>query len=188
MPAPPWSFVVGQVVSPAFWDRNGMLIGDENPVEGDATPLNFTSLKPVRRYCVFNKTRESFLALNVARADTHIARLKGLLGTLRLNSDQGIWVTPSQGVHTIGLRFAIDLVYLDANYRVIELVESFGTFRIGPLRMNCSSVLELPSRAIYHSHTQVKDELLICLPQELEYYLKGRKLKEDGPAASISAG
>src|SRR5438105_1677812 len=137
-------------------------------VEGDVSFLNFMKPKLVRRYCVFNKTRESFLALDVTRADTHLARLKGLLGTLRLNSDQGIWVTPSRGVHTIGLRFSIDLVYLDAKYRVIELVESFGTFRIGPLRMNCASVLELPSRAIYHSHTQVKDELLICSPAELE--------------------
>ena len=156
-------------------------------VPEDISRLNSTNQKSTRRYCIFNKKRESFLALNVVRADTHMARLKGLLGTLRLRSDQGVWVIPSQGIHTIGLRFAIDLIYLDANDRVIELIESFGTFRIGPLRMNCASVLELPTRTIYHSQTQVNDELLICLPEELSRYLQGSNVEENGPIKSVGS-
>jgi uncharacterized membrane protein (UPF0127 family) len=150
--------------------------------------LDINSITP-ERYCVYNKTRDSFLALNIARADTHLKRLKGLLGNLRLNSDQGLWVTPSQGVHTIGLRFAIDLVYLDSDHNVIELVESIGTFRIGPWRMNCDSVLELPSRAIYHSQTQIHDQLLICSPEKLEVYLRTNTVKERFRATPVeSAG
>jgi uncharacterized protein len=124
------------------------------------------------RYCVFNKTRESFLSLGVVAADTHLSRLKGLLGRLRLKPDEGIWVLPSQGVHTIGVLFAIDLIYLDPNHRVIHTVESLGTFRIGPIRMHCSSVLQLPTRTIYSSNTEVGDELLICEPQEMQHYLE----------------
>ena len=125
-----------------------------------------------RGYCVFNKTQESFLSLNVRPADTPFARLRGLVGIFRLKSDEGIWVTPSQGVHTIGVLFAIDLIYLDADHRVIHLVESFGSFRIGPLRTNCSSVLELPTKTIYSSQTKVGDELLICSPDVMEDYLE----------------
>jgi uncharacterized protein len=124
------------------------------------------------RYCVFNKTRESFLSLSVGAADTHLARLRGLVGRFRLKSDEGIWVVPSQGVHSIGVLFSMDLIYLDADCRVVELVESFGTFRIGPIRKNCSSVLQLPTRTIYSSQTQVGDQLLICSPVEMEEYLK----------------
>jgi uncharacterized protein len=123
-------------------------------------------------YCVFNKTRESFLSLSVAAADTHLARLRGLVGRLRLKSDEGIWVIPSQGVHTIGVLVAIDLIYLDSDHRVIHMIESFGSFRIGPIRRKCSSVLELPTRTIYSSQTQVGDELLICSPEEMEEYLR----------------
>jgi uncharacterized protein len=122
-------------------------------------------------YCVFNKTRESFLSLNVTAADTHLTRLKGLLGKIRLKADEGIWVIPSQGVHTIGVPFAIDLVYLDSDHRVINLIESFGSFRIGPVNRHCASVLELPTRTIYSSQTQVGDELLLCPPEEMEEYL-----------------
>ena len=121
-------------------------------------------------------------------ADTHLSRLKGLLGTLRLKSDEGIWISPSQGIHTIGVRFAIDLVYLDANYRVIETLESFGTFRIGPLRMNCASVLELPTRTIYCSQTQVVDQLVICSPEEIEQHLKASDVKENEKLQKLASG
>jgi len=128
-----------------------------------------------QHYCVFNKTRESFISLSVAAADTHLARLKGLVGRLRLKSDDGIWVVPSQGVHTIGVLFSIDLIYLDSDHRVVHTIESFGTFRIGPIRRNCASVLELPTRTIYSSQTHVGDELLICSPDEMKAYLKGNQ-------------
>jgi len=139
-----------------------------------------------QHYCVFNKTRESFISLSVAAADTHLARLKGLVGRLRLKSDDGIWVVPSQGVHTIGVLFAIDLIYLDADHRVVHTIESFGTFRIGPIRRNCASVLELPTRTIYSSQTHVGDELLICSPDEMKAYLKGNQSNQ-GITASFRA-
>jgi uncharacterized membrane protein (UPF0127 family) len=123
-------------------------------------------------HCVFNRTRESFLSLSVTLADTHFARLKGLVGKLRLKGDEGIWVVPSQGVHTIGVLFSIDLLYLDGEDRVIGIEESFGTFRIGPVRTNCASVLELPPRTIYCSQTQVGDQLLICRPDVMETFLR----------------
>lgn len=137
-----------------------------------------------QRYCVFNKTRESFLSLSVIAADTHLRRLRGLVGRLRLKSDEGIWVVPSQGIHTIGVLFSIDLVYLDAQHRVIALTESFGTFRIGPIRRNCASVLELPTRTIYSSQTAVNDELLICSPEEMETYLKENQTQVSHKAAT----
>lgn len=128
--------------------------------------------KSAKAYCVFNRTRDSFLSLGVTLTDTHFTRLKGLVGKLRLKGDEGIWVVPSQGVHTIGVLFPIDLIYLDSEDRVIQLEESFGTFRIGPVRKNCASVLELPTRTIYSSQTQVGDKLLICRPEAMEEYLK----------------
>jgi len=120
--------------------------------------------------CVFNRNRESFLALRVARADTSLKRLKGLLGRIRLNPVDGIWLVPSQGIHTIGMLFAIDVIYLDGANRVIHLIEHLGPFRISPIRMRCASILELPSRAIYSSNTRIGDELLICAPEEVKTF------------------
>lgn len=121
-----------------------------------------------RTYCVYNRTRECFLSLGVTPADTTFARLKGLIGRLKLGFDEGLWIVPSCGVHTFGVLFPLDLIYLDDNNRVIELVEHFPRFRIAPLRAQAASVLELPTHTIYSSQTQPGDELLICAVEEME--------------------
>jgi len=121
-------------------------------------------------FYVFNLTRQSFLSLGVNPADTHMARLRGLLGRMRLRSDEGLWVIPCQGIHTFGVLFPIDVVYLDEKLRVIHLIEHLGPFRIASLRRHASSVLELPTRTIYSSNTQVGDELMISSPEGMESY------------------
>jgi uncharacterized membrane protein (UPF0127 family) len=132
--------------------------------------LSETSVQ--RTFYVFNQTRQSFLSLGVSPADTHMTRLRGLLGRMKLRSDEGLWLVPCQGIHTIGLVFPIDVIYLDDNHRVIHLIEHLGPFRIAPIRRHSSSVLELPARTIYSSNTQIGDELLICSPDEMESYWK----------------
>ena len=147
--------------------------------------LGSVERKPKRTYSVFNETRESFVSLAVTPADTHLARLRGLVGRLRLRADEGIWVLPSQGVHTIGVLFAIDLIYLDAANRVVHVIESFGSGRIGPLHLRCASVLELPVRTIYSSETQVGDSLLICSPEEMAEYLKSKQPRVKARGTSV---
>lgn len=121
-----------------------------------------------RTYCVYNQTRECFLCLGVTPADTTFARLKGLIGRLKLRLNEGMWVVPSRGVHTLGVLFPLDLIYLDENYRVIHLIEYFPRFRIAPLRAQAASVLELPTHTIYSSQTQPGDQLVICKAEEME--------------------
>jgi uncharacterized membrane protein (UPF0127 family) len=132
------------------------------------------TMKPT--LCVFNRNRESFLALRVAPADTSLLRLEGLLGRIRLKPQDGIWLVPSRGIHTFGMLFAIDLIYLNAANRVIHLVEQLGPFRISPIRIKCASILELPSRAIYSSNTRIGDDLLICTPDEIKQYCEGSRV------------
>ena len=121
-----------------------------------------------RTYCVYNLTRECFLSLGVTVADTTFTRLKGLIGRLRLRSSDGLWVVPSSGVHTFGVLFPLDLIYLDANCQVIHLVEYLRGFRLAALKIHASSVLELPPHTIYSSQTQAGDQLVIGTAEEME--------------------
>lgn len=123
-------------------------------------------------YCVYNQTRECFLCLGVIPADTMFSRLKGLIGKLKLKLDEGLWVVPSQGIHTLGVLFPLDLIYLDENQKVIHAIEHFPRFRIAPLRIQAASVLELPTHTIYSSQTQTGDQLIICAVDEIESRLK----------------
>lgn len=123
-------------------------------------------------YCVYNETRECFLGLRVAPADTTFTRLKGLIGKLHLRFDEGLWVVPSNGVHTLGVLFPLDLIYLDEEQRVLHQIEYFPRFRIAPLRIQAASVLQLPTHTIYSSQTQPGDQLVICPAEEMELRLR----------------
>src|SRR5262249_42461481 len=81
-------------------------------------------------------------------ASTPWARMKGLLGTRALASDEGLWITPSNQVHTIGMRYPLDLVFLDAENRVMATECSVAPGRISGKVRTASSILELPAGAI----------------------------------------
>jgi uncharacterized membrane protein (UPF0127 family) len=156
----------------SFMNRPGLL---ETPVsemkdEKRATRSQAKVERP--KYCVYNHTRESFLSLEVTAADTTFSRLKGLIGRLKLRPNEGLWVVPSSGVHTIGVLFPLDLIYLDDQSRVIHTIEHLPAFRIAPLRTHAASVLELPTHTIYSSQTQVGDELVVCQPEDMEKHLR----------------
>jgi len=120
-----------------------------------------------RTYCVYNQTRECFLSLGVLPADTTFARLKGLIGKLRLRVDEGLWVFPSYGIHTFGVFFPLDLIYVNDNHKVVDVIEHFAPFRISPIKTQAASVLELPIHTIYTSQTQPGDQLVICTIEEM---------------------
>ena len=133
----------------------------------------------------FNISRQSFINLGVSVADTPLARLRGLLGRFKLRSDEAVWVVPSHGIHTFGLRFRIDVIYLDSQCQVLHLIEHLGPLRIAPLRLRCASVLELPAGSIYKSGTQVGDRLLIQSPERVDRYLESQ---QSGPLSVKDTG
>lgn len=75
---------------------------------------------------------------------------------------------PSQGIHTLGVLFPLDLIYLNESHQVIHVIEHFPRFRIAPIRIKAASVLELPTHTIYSSQTQPGDQLIICAIEEIE--------------------
>lgn len=48
-------------------------------------------------------------------------RLRGLLGRRELSPDEGCLIRPCSAVHMLGMRFAIDVVWLDADHRVVRV-------------------------------------------------------------------
>ena len=117
----------------------------------------------MRSVCVYNRTRETFVATEAVVADNYFRRLIGLLGkTSRwAKLGRGIWIIPSRGVHSIGMLFPIDLVFLSKDRQVVHLEEHFRPFRVSRISLKAASVLELPTHTIYRSKTQVGDVLEI---------------------------
>ena len=112
---------------------------------------------------VYNRTRETFVATEAVVASGYWQRLVGLLGKTPkwARRGAGLWIVPSRGVHTIGMLFPIDLIFLGKNKEVVRVEEHVRPFRISALSLRAMSVLELPPHTIYRTGTKVGDRLEI---------------------------
>jgi uncharacterized membrane protein (UPF0127 family) len=110
---------------------------------------------------VVNKTRDTVLGERIRVADTSLSRLVGLLGKRSLEPGAGLLIVPSQGIHTVAMRFAIDVVFADRNWRVLQLRKAMVPYRMTGLYWKARFVLELPLGTIAQSLTMVGDQLSI---------------------------
>ena len=118
----------------------------------------------------FNQTRQAYLATALAIADTHWTRLRGLLGVRSgdFGNGSGLWIVPCHGVHTLGMGFPIDVVYLNDAMTVIHIQDDLQPWRFAPVRTQAASVLELPCRTAAETRTAVGDKIQITLEKKLE--------------------
>ncbi len=115
----------------------------------------------------FNRTRTTYLATDLVIARTHWTRFRGLMATdsSRFSRGQGLWIIPSHGIHTFAMRFAIDAVYLDRERIVIHIEEDLKPWHMAAVRIQATSVLELPMGTIRESKTVVGDQVDISFEE-----------------------
>ena len=116
----------------------------------------------------FNQTRQTYLATELALANTHWSRLRGLVGTSQsdFRNGCGLWIVPCRGVHTLAMGFAIDVIYLDRDQTVVYIEQDLRPWRFAPVRLQAASVLELPCRTIAETGTVVGDKIEISLGKD----------------------
>jgi uncharacterized membrane protein (UPF0127 family) len=108
---------------------------------------------------VENQTRGTLIGDRVVVADSPLSRLFGLIPKRGLDAGEGLWIRPSSGVHTFGMRFTIDVIGLDKDRRVVKLWENLVPFRVTSVSTKLKSVVELPAGTIRAAAVQVGDLL-----------------------------
>lgn len=101
------------------------------------------------------------LGNRVTLADTFLLRMRGLLGKTELARGEGLWIKPCKGVHTFGMNFPVDVVFLDVKLCVIAINQELLPNRMTRLYKNASSVLELPSGTVALTATTKGDRISI---------------------------
>jgi uncharacterized protein len=130
---------------------------------------------------VINATRKTWLATKVRKADSFVTRLIGLLKRSNLGPEEALWLMPSKGIHTIGMKFPIDVVFLNRGNAVVGLVQGMAPFRLSSVHFTSYSVLELPTGTIKKSRTEVGDQFEISLAERSEIDdLKDTRLSQIG--------
>lgn len=114
----------------------------------------------MRRLVARNASVNRVIADRVGVAATRAARAVGLLSRSALEPGEALWIVPSRGVHTWGMRFSIDVLALDECGTVIDCVSDLRPWRVRLPRRGTAGVLELPAGTLAASGTSVGHQVL----------------------------
>ena len=111
-----------------------------------------------------NLTRKTILCDRCHFANTVLKRMVGLLNRRNFAKGEGLLLDRCYGVHTFGMRFPIDILFLDKDLHVIRAVKALPPYRTSIVKM-AVYVLELPVSALDASHTEEGDQIQIRTAQ-----------------------
>lgn len=97
------------------------------------------------------------LAARVRHAARWRERLVGLLGQRDLSSGEGLWITPCNSIHTFGMRFDIDVLFLDRDLRIVRTLTTVKPWRMAVARAR--SVVELAAGSIDRHQLRIGERL-----------------------------
>jgi uncharacterized membrane protein (UPF0127 family) len=108
-----------------------------------------------------NDRTRSAVALEVDVAVTRATRRRGLLGRESLSATEGLLLSPCKAVHTVGMRFPIDVIFIDRDGRVVRIVPALAPWRIA-LSARAKAVIELAAGQAAASDIRVGDMLYLA--------------------------
>jgi uncharacterized protein len=102
----------------------------------------------------------SLIANVVEAALDSKSRRRGLLGRKALPDRHALVLAPCNAVHTVGMQFPIDVLFVSGDGRVVKVVERLGAWRIaGAIR--ASVTVELAAGMVRRTRVSVGDRLTI---------------------------
>lgn len=104
-----------------------------------------------------NLTRNTELAHTVIMADTFRSRLTGLLGRSYLPRGWCLVLEPCRSVHTMFMRFNIDIAFLDKNRQVVQIIHNLAPFSFSGRVRKARLAVELPAGTLALTRTSVGD-------------------------------
>ena len=117
----------------------------------------------MRRLVARNASIGTVIADKVGVAASRAARAVGLLTRSGLEPGEALWIVPSRGVHTWGMRFTIDVLALDEAGTVIDCVPNLRPWRMRLPKKGTAGVLELPAGTLAASQTGLGHRIVLEL-------------------------
>ncbi|MFZ0704000.1 MAG: DUF192 domain-containing protein [Candidatus Korobacteraceae bacterium] len=108
-----------------------------------------------------NITKNRVLGDRIVVAETNLSRMIGLLGKSGLEAGEGLLIYPSQSIHTVAMRFTIDVIFADRDWRVTHLHPRMVPYRMTALHWRARCAIELPAGMIAETSTSVGDQLSV---------------------------
>ncbi len=110
---------------------------------------------------IVNERTGRILASRVEVASTSAARRKGLLGRDELPHASALVISRCNAVHTIGMRFAIDVAFVDAQGQIRKIVNGLGPWRMA-VSPFAAMAIEFAAGSLDGPAAQVGDRLIVA--------------------------
>jgi len=107
-----------------------------------------------------NATHKTVVSDRCHFANTVLKRMIGLLNRGRFDQGEGLLLDRCYGIHTFGMRFPIDVLFLDKDLHVIRAIKALPPYRTCAVKKSVY-VLEVPVGAIEASRTEEGDQIQI---------------------------
>jgi len=120
-----------------------------------------------RRVSARNISRGTILGERIRVAESGLSGIIGLLGEHKLTPGDGLLIVPSQGVHTLGMQFPIDVLVLDNDWKILGVRKRMRPFLVTRIYFRAAAVLELPPGTVEDSSTCVGDSVEFARIHEL---------------------
>ena len=110
-----------------------------------------------------NARSDEAIASDVNLALTRAERNKGLLGRDSLDLSAALVISPCWSIHTMFMRFPIDVIFVDRDGRAVRIVRDLQPWRMAVAR-RAHAVIELPAGSLRTRDVRVGDELCLVPP------------------------
>lgn len=113
-----------------------------------------------------NVTRGRVLGTWISVADRWWQRLRGLLGRSPLSAGAGLLLQPCRAVHMFGMRYAVDVAFLDRRGSVVAVYHRLAPGQRSRWHKGAAYALELPAGTLAMTGTREGDRLAwdLCDP------------------------
>jgi uncharacterized membrane protein (UPF0127 family) len=95
-----------------------------------------------------NSTTGKILATRIDRLSSFLHRAVGLLARTTIRPDEGVWITSCRAIHTLGMKVAIDVIFVDRNGYVVRIVSNVRPNRVALSCRGAHGVVELGAGAL----------------------------------------
>lgn len=110
---------------------------------------------------VFNETRGTALATRAGFATSGRERRRGLLGRESMDPGEALVFPRCRQVHMIGMKFPIDVLFLDKSGMALECVRDLEPGRLSPWVRRARTAIELPVGVLAATGTKESDVIRI---------------------------
>jgi len=100
------------------------------------------------------------IAQNIQKADSFVKKTVGLLNRNGLSFDEGLILEKCNSIHSFGMKFDFDAIYLDNDNKVVKLIENIKPNRLMPIVFKAQKVLETTAGFIQKNDIQIGNKLI----------------------------